>query len=487
MIVINIGCLIALFILYIIGKKKEIKLEVEPDKKEHPFRSLYGPILFYLTIFSKKFKRSFGEKTKEAMGMLYVGDKKKSKEMALLHSLKKISIVVIVLAVVQMVCLFVGIEQIKSKNQKIVLERQEVGESTNEYELKVKVKDETRPVSITVNPQTYTEKEYQEKLKEAKAYISKMMLGENESYECITTKLICPSSIPDSAISVQYFSQNYDLIEDDGTIHNQSLTKEEVSSIIVQYRYGDKMEEEEIPMVIFPRKLSKEGKMVQAVKEKLKKLEQDSIHSPVVVIPKTIEQCGILLAQEEKSNVLLLFFGGLFIAGLLYMQQEEALKKQVKQRNDQLLRDYPELVNKLVLLLGAGMTMKGAITKMAMDYKKKREQSGKIKYLYEEMLVMMYEFQSGGSELQVYYNFGRRIKLAPYLKFTTLILQNLKKGAKDLTHMLEQEELVAFAGRKERAKVLGEEAGSKLLLPMMLILIMIIIMIMFPALSSFSI
>ena len=310
---------------------------------------------------------------------------------------------------------------------------------------------------------------------------------ENESYECITTKLICPSSIPDSAISVQYFSQNYDLIEDDGTIHNQSLTKEEESSIIVQYRYGDKMEEEEIPMVIFPRKLSKEGKMVQAVKEKLKKLEQDSIHSPVVVIPKTIEQCGILLAQEEKSNVLLLFFGGLFIAGLLYMQQEEALKKQVKQRNDQLLRDYPELVNKLVLLLGAGMTMKGAITKMAMDYKRKREQSGKIQYLYEEMLVMMYEFQSGGSELQVYYNFGRRIKLAPYLKFTTLILQNLKKGAKDLTHMLEQEELVAFAGRKERAKVLGEEAGSKLLLPMMLILIMIIIMIMFPALSSFSV
>ena len=43
------------------------------------------------------------------------------------------------------------------------------------------------------------------------------------------------------------------------------------------------------------------------------------------------------------------------------------LKKQVKQRNDQLLRDYPELVNKLVLLLGAGMTMKGDITKMAME------------------------------------------------------------------------------------------------------------------------
>jgi len=65
--------------------------------------------------------------------------------------------------------------------------------------------------------------------------------------------------------------------------------------------------------------------------------------------------------------------------------------------------------------------------------------------------------------------------------------QNLKKGTKGLAQMLENESLEAFEERKNIAKRLGEEAGTKLLAPMAIMLIIVMIIVIVPALLSFSI
>lgn len=53
--------------------------------------------------------------------------------------------------------------------------------------------------------------------------------------------------------------------------------------------------------------------------------------------------------------------------------------------------------------------------------------------------------------------------------------------------LLEQEAEEAFEERKNSAKKLGEEAGTKLLFPMLLMLGIVIAIIMVPALLSFQI
>ena len=53
--------------------------------------------------------------------------------------------------------------------------------------------------------------------------------------------------------------------------------------------------------------------------------------------------------------------------------------------------------------------------------------------------------------------------------------------------MLEQETENALEERKALAKKLGEEAGTKLLLPMMLMLGIVIAIIMVPAVLSFNV
>ena len=71
------------------------------------------------------------------------------------------------------------------------------------------------------------------------------------------------------------------------------------------------------------------------------------------------------------------------------------------------------------------------------------------------------------------------------MKFSTLLSQNIRKGSNDLLYVLRQEADNAFVERKNVAKKLGEEAGTKLLLPMMMMLCIVMVIIMIPAYFSF--
>lgn len=73
------------------------------------------------------------------------------------------------------------------------------------------------------------------------------------------------------------------------------------------------------------------------------------------------------------------------------------------------------------------------------------------------------------------------------MRFTALLAQYHKSGSFGLKNALKEETYQALQERKERAKRLGEEAGTKLLLPMTLMLVLVMIIIMIPAFTSFGI
>ena len=171
-------------------------------------------------------------------------------------------------------------------------------------------------------------------------------------------------------------------------------------------------------------------------------------------------------------------------AGLLYWGAGKELDRQLEQRKRELLLDYPEIVNKLALYMGAGMTIRNAFVKMGEDYKRKQKE--RRRYVYEEILIACNELQGGRSESEVYDHFGRRCQVSAYMKLGTLLSQNIRKGSNDLLSMLRQEADNAFAERRNLAKKLGEEAGTKLLLPMMMMLCIVMVIIMIPAYFSFT-
>ena len=88
------------------------------------------------------------------------------------------------------------------------------------------------------------------------------------------------------------------------------------------------------------------------------------------------------------------------------------------------------------------------------------------------------------TELESYEQFGKRCGLKAYRKLAALLTQNLRKGSKGLSELLRTEADQAFEERKAAAKKRGEEAGTKLLLPMFMMLSMVLLIVIVPAFLS---
>ena len=117
------------------------------------------------------------------------------------------------------------------------------------------------------------------------------------------------------------------------------------------------------------------------------------------------------------------------------------------------------------------MTIRSAWERMVKDYEHAREM-GKQKQQAagEEMCRTYYQLVNGMPEGTAYREFGRRCKLQPYLKLSSVLEQNRKAGTKNLRAILRTEMEDAFEMRKNLARRMGEEAGTKLLAPLFLML-----------------
>jgi hypothetical protein len=170
------------------------------------------------------------------------------------------------------------------------------------------------------------------------------------------------------------------------------------------------------------------------------------------------------------------------------MARDRELRQQTEERKKQMQRDYVRIVSKLVLLMNAGATIRSAWELIVRDYIEKREAgTGERRYAYEEMALACHEMQNGVAEARAYENFGLRCQVPCYLKLSALLEQNLAKGSRGLSQLLGAEIQEAFEQRKELARCQGEEASTRLILPMILMLVVVIVIIIVPAGMSMQI
>ena len=114
------------------------------------------------------------------------------------------------------------------------------------------------------------------------------------------------------------------------------------------------------------------------------------------------------------------------------------------------------------------MTIRKAWFKIAGEYEKDQKEKEQIsakacgrKKAYEEMVNVMYKISGGASEGECYEEYGIRCNLSEYRKFGMMLSQNLRKGTRGLTELLEREAEDAFEQRKNLAKKAGEERKHK--------------------------
>ncbi len=176
--------------------------------------------------------------------------------------------------------------------------------------------------------------------------------------------------------------------------------------------------------------------------------------------------------------------GALLLAAAVFFFQDKDLHDLVEKKKREERRSYPEILQKLTLYLEAGLTVRSAFCRVAEDYEKERKRGGRCREAYEEMLIATREIHMGVPEGAAYENFGKRTGVREYVRLSTFLTQNLKKGSSTLLQQLKEESVQAEELRIQNARKLSEEATTKLLLPMVMLLVVVMVMIMVPAFSN---
>ena len=248
--------------------------------------------------------------------------------------------------------------------------------------------------------------------------------------------------------------------------------------------YGAWERNGELAVILKPPPLAEEDLLHMELREALRESQNGSLNQDEWQLPSEWRGERIRWRQVVEDNSLILWAVALVTAVAAFLFLDRDLHGQLEKRRKILRREYPEIVHKLVLFVGAGMTIRGAFQKIAGDYEAKRSEGGRSSPAYEEILYTCRELRSGISEGLCYEHLGKRAGLQEYIRLSALLAQNLKRGSSTLLERLRDEAEKAAQERLQESRKMGEEAGTKLLVPMMLMLAVVMVIIMIPAFSN---
>lgn len=365
----------------------------------------------------------------------------------------------------------------------IIIDRNGQGEGSKEVELYL---EDDEILSFTVEEQEYEEDEVKEVLEKGFSKARKEMLLDNESADNIVSSLSFMSELP-GGIRAQWISSDEEVLSSDGTVHNEEWeeTREEMVMVTLILSCQGETQTEQVYLRIKAPHLSEKEKRLQKIRKLIKQTEEDTRNKESFSLPSTME--GIRIRQEPPLNLAGVFVIVVAILFLFFYREQSQKKEEQKKRQKELLLEYPVFVHKMVLYLGAGLSVKSSFETMLEKYRSDLENGrGKRGVVYEELYVTMNEIGAGIGEKSAYEAFGNQLNENQYTRFIALLLQNMEKGNEGLIKSIAKEEENAFTNRLDQAKKAGEEAGTKLLFPMLLLLIVVMMIVMAPAMFQFQ-
>jgi hypothetical protein len=471
--------IIVIFVLLNRNYKKEI---FEPlAAKGNELKIIY-PAALYLLVTVKKFGISISNiaRKKKIESLNVTLDKADSE---LMYNVRRISISLVVLLCGALMNVLYFLAQAGGTLSAYKIIRPDYGQSSE----KLSILANGEEMEIEVGAVEFSLEETTENFVKAYEYLLENMTGDNDSLENVSSNLILPTYIDAYAISVSWLSSMPQIIDIYGTVSNEDFRDGYSEDVVLTavLSYLDYTCEYEINVTVVEKELNEIQSFIRDLRIFIKEREAAGRADKELLLPDNFEDTAVVYEDTDKDSSYILLLLGIVAAAAVFWGMDKDLDKKISDRNKEMLLDYSEIVSKLNILTGAGMSTFRAWEKIVLDYEQKAGGQNKRRFAYEEMKLAYNSILSGISEGNAYSEFGKRCNIHEYLKLGALLEQNVKKGAKGLSKMLEEEAVYAFEQRKNLAKKLGEEAGTKMLMPMMLMLLIVMVIVMIPAFTSF--
>ena len=376
-----------------------------------------------------------------------------------------------------------GKKLLQDEHGQSVLQRNAPGMGSREEDLGVQIGDLKESVTVKVSEEKYTKEELENVFEEAARKLETLILGENKSLDEVRSDLDLITEIPETGITIVWELDNYEVMDQQGKLRQEVV---DASGILLKLDAVLSYGEETFYVHIYPTKLTKAERWLQDLKAETERLDKEQATKDKMSLPASVDGQQVIWKYVTDFRAVGILLLGTILAMLCYAAEGQRKKEEDKARKKQMEFDYPQLISRFTLYLGAGLPVRNAWSKIVQSYEEEEKRNGR-REIYEEMAYTMHEISSGASESECYERFGERCGLTKYRKFGTLLSQNLKKGSRGISELLKQEAFQTFEERKDFAKKLGEEAGTKMLAPMFLMLGVVLVIIVVPAFFSVQI
>ncbi|MEG2699896.1 MAG: hypothetical protein RR995_01725 [Hungatella sp.] len=367
------------------------------------------------------------------------------------------------------------------------LKRNSYGEGQAQYDLQVKgLGEELYPLTVELEERVYGAEEASKVFEQVMAELGEQILGDNVSLMEVRSDLNLISALPQKGVQIRWSSGDPELLDSFGHICAEDLAKEGRETYVSAHLLASgRQAEYQIRVWVYPPDLTEKEALAAGLKKQILGLEKGDRTGEGVWLPTEYDGKQLHYREQTDSHPEILLVLGVVLAFLCHAQDQYQKEEKKRARDRELMFDYAEVIFKLMVFIGAGMTVSMAWERLVLDYRDRCKRGRmKTRAVYEEMERSVQQMKSGISEGQAYVEFGRRCQLQPYLKLSSMLEQNRKTGTKNLSSLLSAEMAEAWEQRKTIAKRMGEEAGTRLLLPLFMMLGIVMVMIMVPAMLS---
>jgi hypothetical protein len=450
------------------------------NQKKHPLKSFYacGYCLFHFT------QKVGCQKNKSETLLEELLVKKNVQEEYIIYESQKYTYFVGILWMSIGLCILLAMISKGNLKNTTLLKRPDYGEDSVNYQLQTDYNGKQN-LDILVEARTYPEEQLEEIFESVYQELLQKMIANNQDFQKVNHNLIFSQSTTYSGVVAEWMPSDYDLIDGNGQVFLDSVPEEGLdTSIWLTLSCQEKEERYEILITLIPLEQTKEELLNKEFNYLIKTSEAQNRTEEYFSLPTQFNNQTISYTQKDSVETIgIVFLLGVILALLVLFNQDVKLKTQIQEREKQMMMDYSQIVSKFTILIGAGMSVKGAWLRIVEDYQKNK---GKEKrFAYEEMTYTSKQMIDGMTETQAYLAFGKRCRLHAYLKFSSLLEQNLRKGTRGLVILLQNETSQAFLERKHLAKRYGEKMSTRLMIPMMMFFIMVLVIIMVPAFLTF--
>ncbi|MBO5508830.1 MAG: type II secretion system F family protein [Lachnospiraceae bacterium] len=468
MVYINIAIIILLLLLALLSRKNKSKY-----KSKGCVLSVGLAMADYLyQICIEKL-----DKTGKHFKMIYTVPLGKEKIMAKEFAVKKMTVCISIIFLINILSIGYTVIYRENRDSENNIVRQAYDGNVEKYNLILKAADKEEIYTLNVFPVEYTKSEFDKQADLVFEGLCNEILGENTDTKHISTDLILPETDTSGLFIINWTSNHPEILSTSGRLNNLNISEGIEVELCVSIEYREFKKEYSMVLYVEPYKVG-ELSVTDTVSEILVELEEVGRTKRELQLPGEIDGVNVSVVKEQDNTQSKLLIIGLCLCIAYICTAYGKIREKSRRIEVELVDSYVGFIDSLGLLIESGMTVKGALFYLSGSDDICEKISKELKYAINMI-------DTGYEETYVYNLLGERLGIKIYSKLFNEIIHSVKKGNNNVRTVLNNYGYEAEQICRENIKKKGEQASTKLLIPMFMLLIIILLILVLPAILGF--